>query len=1107
MNINSLLIYMALFAFGVLLFGCQEDKLAKPELPIERQFQSTFTLLSESASGISFRNDIVETPEVHGLMWDAVYYGGGVGIGDINNDGLEDIFFAGNQADDALYVNKGDLKFENISTSSGILNHPGWSCGVAMVDINADGFLDIYVSRTSWKQDHMDPEFRRNKLFINNGDLTFSERSEEYGLDYNGYSTQATFLDFDKDGDLDMFLLNSPSNNLNQKIQYANANELPEFVSDKFYRNDGNTFQDVTDQVGVAGLSFGLGVVATDLNHDTWIDIYVANDYEKPDYLYINQRDGTFKNLLDEKIKHTSFTSMGCDAADVNNDGLVDLSVLDMQSADHVRSKTNMPSMDTERFWTFVAKGYNYQYMSNVLQLNNGFGFFSDIAHYAGVASTDWSWAVLLADFDNDSYKDMYVTNGINRDLRNNDFTVKMEALNTGNKKVDLFKLSQEIPSTKTMNYYFKNSGELQFSNKTKEAGLGQETFSFGAAYADLDHDGDLDLVVNNNNERSFVYRNNSKNKNHVSITIVGSKLNPLGIGTKVFIFQSGGSIQYQELSPVRGFQSSCGLDLHFGLGNNQQIDSLICIFPDDNCIKKYNVSGNRRITLSYHDATKQPLSVYRFAARSFENVSDKMGVGFVHQENSFDDFKDEILLPHSQSTRGPYQAVGDVNGDGLDDLYIGGATGQAGALYVQNDRGQFTSVSGPWQAHAGQEDMGCALFDADGDGDLDLYVASGGNASQNKSDYQDRLYDNDGKGGFSNASDRLPKLSTNSSCVKTADIDGDGDVDVFIGGLVERSRYPYAGQSVLLYNEKGQFKNRTSDLAPEVEFMGMVSDAVWSDIDENGHPDLVVVGEWMTPRCFKNDGKKLIEDVNWLQNAEQLSGWYMHVNDSDLNQDGKPDFILGNFGENNKFHPSVQKPFKVYSSDFDGNNTNDIVLAKRYKGKYVPVRGRECSSEQMPFIAEKFETFNAFANASVDQILEGEINASLQLEVQSFRSGVLLSSENGYSFIPFPAEAQLFPIMSTAIDDFNKDGKQDILIVGNLFDAEVETTRHDSGNGLLLLGEGAARFTPQTVLHSGFYAPFNSRSIALLKNNVEKKPLVVIGSSSNRTLTYQAIK
>lgn len=554
----------SLILISFLLYSCSDNGSRQIENESEK---GNFVSLSPEQTQVSFTNHINENKDLNGLTWDAIYSGGGVGIGDINNDGFSDLYFAGNQVSDALYLNNGDMTFTDISESSGILDHGGWSSGVSMVDINADGYLDIYVCRNSWKMDGQDPDLRRNKCFINNGNSTFSEKAQEMGIDHQSYSTQATFLDFDKDGDLDMFLLNTPSNNLKQKVDYSIKNEFPDWVSDQFFINNNGDFENATRQVGLEAFSFGLGVVAADIDHDTWVDLYVANDYERPDYMYINQRDGSFRNMLNEKVKHTSFTSMGCDAADINNDGLTDIGVVDMQSADHVRSKTNMPSMDEEQFWAYVKKGYNYQYMTNVLQVNNGAGYFSDIAQYSGISSTDWSWSILIADFDNDRNKDIFISNGINKDLRNNDFSAHFTKLNEEKKEIDLLELSQDLPSNPLSNFMFLNQGNFDFKESSKDLGMATPSFSFGAAYGDLDNDGDLDLVVNNNNAPAFIYKNELAKKNFLKIKVKGNAKDPFGYGTKVFAYTNG-EVLYQELNPARGYLSSCEPKILLGLGN-----------------------------------------------------------------------------------------------------------------------------------------------------------------------------------------------------------------------------------------------------------------------------------------------------------------------------------------------------------------------------------------------------------------------------------------------------------------------------------------------------------------------------------------------------------
>lgn len=1051
--------------------------------------------------GIGFLNQIEESPEVHGLTWDAIYSGGGVAIGDINNDGFPDIFFSGNQVDDALYLNNGDFTFNDISKSSGISAHSGWSSGVAMADINADGYLDIYVCRNSWKLDADDPTFKRNKLFINNGDLSFTESAQEYGLDHMGYSTQATFLDYDKDGDLDMFLLNTPSNNLKQKVLYQQQGTYADWVSDQFFENRNGKFHNVSKAVGIDNFSFGLGVVAADIDHDTWIDLYVANDYERPDYLYINQRDGTFKNQLNEKIKHTSFTSMGCDAADINNDGLTDIGVVDMQSADHYRSKTNMPSMDEEQFWGYVKQGYNYQYMTNVLQMNGGYGFFSDIAQYAGLSSTDWSWSILMADFDLDRKKDIFISNGINRDLRNNDFAVSLEAKNSKKEKIDLFEMAQSLPSSPLPNFLFMNDGDYSFNESAVDLGIDEASFSFGAAYGDLDLDGDLDLVVNNNNSAPFILENDMAEGNYLKIKFKGPEGNPFAYGAKVFAFADD-EILYQELSPVRGYQSSCEPLLTFGLGDLDFLDSLICFFPGEKSILLKNVKANKELNLDFANAQNVKRKVYHVSNRLFQEQSLALGLDFNHREDDYDDYVKEVLLPHSQTRMGPKVAIGDINGDDVNDVFVCGAAGQEGAFFIQETNGKFTKWNGvPVLAKDRSfEDVDALIADFDNDGDNDLLVQSGGGASADK--WFDRLYINTGNDNWQR-SELVPNSNYNGSCIAACDFDNDGDVDLFLGGRGEPLKYPYPGNSVIWENENGRFVDRTQEIGPELSQIGMVTDATWSDINADGSMDLILVGEWMQPIAFLQSEGQFVLDEHWFDKADESLGWWFNIESADINNDGIDDFIVGNIGENNKFHPSPKKPLRVYSSDFDENKSNDIVLAKEYKGKIVPTRGRECSSEQLPFIAKDFETFDEFANASVQNILGDKIEEALELKVNNFKSGVILSSPKGYHFQPFPAMAQLSPVMGSVVYDFDSDGHLDILIAGNLFDAEVETTRHDSGNGIFLKGNGSGDFKALGHFQSGFYAPLNVRGLHLSLNNAKNFGCVFVPANNNRLTAF----
>lgn len=1095
-----------LFLSGILFFSCSDDPTSTKKTSDHEQAEvqaPLFEQIDPVAAGIGFQNIIVEDEEVNHLMWDAAYYGGGVAVGDVNNDGLQDIFFCGNQVNDGLYINKGGFEFEDVSQSSGITEHAGWSNGAAIVDVNGDGLRDIYVCRTGWLSDNEQVDERRNKLFINQGNLIFVEESGTYGLDNEGYSTQSAWLDYDKDGDLDMFLLNAPSNNIPQKVEYNNIG-FPPFASDKLFRNDGGSFTDVSDEAGVSAFSYGLGVIASDLNHDGLTDIYVANDYERPDYMYINQGDGSFSNEINQKIKHTCYTAMGVDAADINNDCLVDIAVLDMQSEDHVRSKTNMPTMNPDQFWSWVDQGYNYQYMTNVLQINHGAGYFSDIAQLAGVASTDWSWSVLLADYDMDGWQDMYVTNGINRDIRNNDFALDFEEKMANKEAIDLFEFASEAPSNRIPNYMFRNGGSLEFEKITGDWGLDEPSFSFGAAHADLDNDGDLDLVVNNNNMAPFLYRNtNGSSNNYLNVSIEGGQGNLDGLGSKAVVFY-GEDKAYREITNVKGYQSSSQPIAHFGLGNVSKVDSVVIFFSDGTNAKAFNVDANATVSFSKSDSKVMGYDVYGAMPRYFQDITQQVGIDYSHVENEFDDFEIEILLPHRESRNGPSVAVGDVNGDGIEDFFIGGAAGSPGELMIQNSQGQFSSLAGPWQADAAFEDLGAVFLDIDGDGDLDLFVASGGNHLDRGSDgYANRLYLNQ-DGSFMKTP--LDGGVSNSSVVIAGDVDGDNDLDLFVGGHCLPRAYPDSDASALLINEGGQLVDRTAEFAPDLLNVGLVNDAVFSDYDGDGDEDLLVIGEWMSPTFFVNDAGKLSPSSENASLAH-LTGWWFSADATDLDGDGDLDYVLGNIGINNKFLPSQEKPLLVYGNDFDNNETNDIILAKNSKGKYVPVRGRECSSEQVPFVKEKYPDFEGFANAELEDIYGEGLETAIKFDVREFHSGVLMNNSGSFEFIPFPNMAQIAPIMGAIASDYNKDGIMDVVVAGNHFDAEVETTRHDSGNGLLLLGKGGGTFEAVDLLYSGFYAPTNVKCLESIELAAPGKSAILVGSSANRLVAFSYVR
>ena len=1100
--------YLCHFTLIVLMFSCNSD--SQDQLPTDTLVTegSHFKMLSPQESGVHFVNMIKETKEFHHLMWESVFYGGGVAVGDINNDGLPDLYFTGNQVKDALYLNKGNLQFEDISVSAGIDHIDGWSTGVTMVDVNADGLLDIYVCKSWWDMDDQNIEGRRNKLLINNGDLTFTDQAASYGLDDPAHSTQATFFDYDRDGDLDMYLMNMPSNNFKQKLEYIQKKQIPYKFSDKLYENLGRgKFNDKTKEAGIENYAFGLGLIAADINQDGWTDLYVACDYEQPDRFFINNKNGTFTNRTPNDLKHTSYSSMGCDIADFNNDMLPDIAVLDMQSADHVRAKTNMPTMNATTFWKNVSQGYGFQYMSNALQLNNGWGFYSEIAQLAGIASTDWSWSVLLADLDNDQFKDIYITNGVNRDMRNSDLIEKMKNIPAGEReKKNLLKLAKEFPSQKLPNYLYHNNGDLTFDNKIKDWGLHSPGFSFGSAYSDLDQDGDLDLIVCNSNESVHIFKNKNPNNHHwLQIKVKGNKVNPSGLGTKAILYH-GKKKQYQELSLTRGFQSSVEPLLHFGLGNLEKVDSLVLIFPNQKTKVLKNISVNQRLAVAQKEADQQLYAPSNFKTPIFQDVTKQSGIKFSHQENKFDDFSREILLPHMQSKNGPYISTGDVNGDRLDDFFIGGAAGQAGVMYLQQSNGEFSPASKQvWSEDKSMEDMGSILADFDEDNDLDLYVVSGG--GQQKSGHpllQDRIYLNDGKGAFVKEKGIVPEMGSNGSCVRASDIDKDGDLDLFVGGNVRPGEYPKAAESMLLINNGGRFSLQTEQLAPGLQSIGMVTDATWTDYDNDGWPDLIIVGEWMSPVFFHNENGQLVQTSAEIV-QQDIPGWWFHINPADIDQDGDIDFVVGNMGLNNKYHPNEEKPLYVYGNDFDQNKTNDIVLAKTTSFGTVPVRGRECSSEQMPFVATKFKSFESFAKATLEEIYGDGLTSAIHYTAKEFRSGLLINDGKGhFSFNPLPNKAQIAPIQGSIVKDFNQDGILDLIVAGNHFDAEVETVRHDAGNGLLLLGSKEGTFKAVDQKEAQFYVPFNTKDLVEIQNYKRGKGLILSGNNNFQIRAYE---
>ena len=1076
--------------------SCQESN----RLLSKDSLTGGFELLLPERTGVDFNNSIKETVNFNHFYYAQIYNGAGVAIGDLNNDGLPEVFFCGNQVSDRLYLNKGEFVFEDITKKSRAAGNIGWSWGVTMADVNSDGYLDIYVSRNG---ESMNPEDRKNQLYINNQDLTFTESAMAYGLADAGYSTQAVFFDMDNDGDLDMYQVNQPAD---QKLflRYSITEENAKFFTHKLYRNDNGKYSDISEKAGISKIyAYGLSVNASDLNNDGWIDLYVANDYDEPDFMYQNNKDGTFTNVINDRLKHISRFSMGSDTGDINNDGLTDIMTLEMAADDHFRSKTNMGSMSTENFNAIVNLGYHYQYMSNTLQLNTGVGTFSDISNLAGVAKTDWSWGGLFVDLDNDGLKDIVISNGVKKDVRNNDYLTIVNNLDENISVDEFFKISKNTPSVPLSNYAYKNKGELQFEKVTKQWGFDEPSFSSGMAYGDLDGDGDLDIVINNMDDFAFVYQNNATG-NFLKINLEGSEKNTFGYGAKATIYHNG-KMQVSENTVTRGYLSSVEPGLFFGLGNDVEVEKVEVVWPDGKVNVYENVKANKNIIAKYSDAKQNNTKVKNEKPFLAEVNASDIGIDFKHKENSYNDFETEILLPHKLSENGPFSALGDVNGDGFEDLFIGGAAGQSGRLYLQNSSGKFIlSSSQPWQTDKDSEDLGVLFLDVDGDNDLDLYVASGGSEFKKASSLlRDRLYINNGEGEFDIDFQAIPSILESSECVKASDIDNDGDLDIFVGTRLVLGQYPFPASSYLLINNKGKFTKASNIIAPDLNNIGMVTDAVFTDIDSDNDEDLMLVGEWMEIIVLENN-KGIFSNTSEKYGLQNTRGLWWSITARDLDNDGDDDYIVGNLGLNNKFKATKEHPFKVYANDFDNNGTNDIVLAKFYKDDYVPVRGRECTSQQMPYVADKFKDFNSFASSKLLDILpEDKVKDAVIYEISNFES-IILINENGKLIKKvMPIEAQVTPIKSSIVLDVNQDGNNDIIIVGNHYGVEVETTRYDSGFGAVFLGDGNNNFSFMSPFQSGFYVPLDSRDIKQFKQNNHNNAIIVTNNNSAPSIFF----
>nr|WP_315156887.1 VCBS repeat-containing protein [uncultured Flavobacterium sp.] len=1084
------------FALVVFLFVRCDNQFKKKSSNAE----TLFTLVPSEQTQINFINTVKQDTIFNCVRYMYALNGGGVAIGDINNDGLQDIYFSSNQESNKLYLNKGNFEFEDITQSANVTDEFGWTTGVSMIDINNDGWLDIYVCKSASLESK---EWRKNKLYINQKDGTFKEDARAFGLDNDGFSIQSYFFDYDKDGDLDMYLVN-------HRVDFQNTLRLekkekqkkyPE-TSDHLFRNDGNVFTDVTVEAKVVNKAWGLSASIGDYNNDGWPDIYVANDYIMPDFLYINNQDGTFSNQLNTRFKHISYNSMGTDYADINNDFLPDLMVLEMSAEDHVRSKENMPSMNTEGFEKIINAGYNLPYMANVMQLNNGNGTFSDIGQLLGVSKTDWSWAPLIADFDNDGYKDLFITNGIDRDFSNQDYIRKVKSNLDNNIHMTVLDVVNMMPSEKLSNYSFKNNGDLSFSNSTKSWGLDEKVNSNGVAYADLDNDGDLDLVVNNMSAKASIYKNNSVG-NFINIKLTGTQKNVNAIGAKIKVFTDKKQ-QYQELYTTRGYQSSVTNVLNFGLGQEESIKKIEVVWDNGLVSIVEDVKSNQTIELDIKDAVNTAPSSAKENKNLFKIKPEQLGINFLHQENNFNDFSRQVLLPQKLSQQGPALSVGDVNKDGLDDFYVGGAQGQSGKLYMQNSSGKFDiSVQSDFEKDKQYEDIRSIFFDANSDGYLDLYVTSGGyELSENSPLLQDRLYLNNKKGKFIKSSG-LPRMLASSKAVKSFDFDKDGDLDLVVGGHCVPGKYPLVAQSYFLRNDKGVFKDVTATLAPEFSKIGIVNDFIFSDYDNDGLKDLIAVGEWMPITVLKNtNGQFKIINVKEFKDSE---GWWNTVSEADIDNDGDLDYFFGNLGGNNKFHPSAKKPLHIYGNNFDQNASYDMVLSKLYNGNLVPVRGKECSTQQNSFVSKKMPTFKSFARSNMNDIYgDKELKQSYHKKVFQFKSGYAVNNGKGsFTFKELPNSAQMGPTMSFVFEDVNKDGFKDVIGSGGIYEAEVETIRYDSNAGYILLGGSKGNLTPYKDLN--FYNDENAKQMKLIK--IKGKKHLIIGNNNAQLNIFSIYK
>jgi enediyne biosynthesis protein E4 len=1072
-----------------------------------------FDRISSNQSGIHFNNFIDEDEQNNVSTYMNIYTGGGVAAGDINNDGLTDLFFSGNMVSSRLYLNKGDLKFEDITESSGILNK-SWGTGAVMADVNQDGWLDIYLCVSGNK-----PE-RANLLFINNQNNTFTESAKAYRLADERQCMHASFFDYDGDADLDLFVITNPASYENQvnNIQPRKLNG-ESMSTDILYRNNGNqTFTDVSKEAGILVEGYSLGLAISDINNDQWPDIYISNDFIGNDILYINNRNGTFTNRAAEYFKHTSFAGMGNDVADINNDGLVDVVELDMRPEDNKRQKLIIPPTGYDKFQLSLRIGYEPQFSRNTLQLNQGNGKFSEVSFLSGISSTDWSWSALLADYDNDGDKDFFVTNGFLRDLGNMDYITYQNIYNTplgaaqakSDKKLSTIK---SLEGAVLGNYIFENREGITFSNQSRAWGLDVKGISQGAVYADLDNDGDLDLVVNNMNEEAYLYENKSNEvfkRNYLRIKFDGSDQNRDGIGAKI-ITHCYGQTQLMEHFLNRGYESTVDGVLHVGLDTVRVVDSLEVIWPDGKYELLKNIKVNQTLTLKYSSAVTRVATETKSVPLLFKEVTEELGINYQHKENNFVDFKVQPLLPYMHSMNGPGIAVADVNGDGLEDFYVGGATDHSGAMFIQQANGKFKKES-TLQIDSLSEGMGVLFFDADNDSDADLYIASGGSEQIKSSGlYQDHLYLNNGKGNFSIATEALPDIRQSGSSVIAADYDHDGDLDLFVGGRIIPAEYPMPVDSYILRNDTKEnscrFTDVTKAVAPSFLKLGLVTSALWTDVDNDGWIDLMIVGEFMPITCYKNNAGKTFTPFG-KDSFEHTSGWWNSLVAGDFDSDGDTDYIAGNLGLNSRYKGNQKEPVCVYANDYDKNGSLDPIMTYYLQGTKQIVHARDELISQISAMRSRFRMYKDYSETTFDKsFLKSELEPAYVVCSEWFETSYIENLGDGkFTIKSLPIEAQFAPIFGMVADDYNQDGNLDALMVGNLYSSEVTTGRYDASIGLYLQGDGHGNFYPVQGMSSGFYADGDAKGMVALSAN-DGQSLIIIGNNSGPVKTYTSTR